>query len=109
MLQYMYISIVEYCYCILANCYIATAWRYNVQNTCKTSYNNVILLCTCIHLYPLPTGFMGFQIILIIIIIQLYFRPQWVHRKYNTKNVEHVNITQIRLKHAGLPHCCEVI
>ena len=30
-----------------------------------------------------------------IIIIQLYFRPQWVHRKDNTKDAEHVNITQI--------------
>ena len=29
------------------------------------------------------------------IIIQLYFRPQWVHRKDNTKDAEHVNITQI--------------
>ena len=27
--------------------------------------------------------------------MQLYFRPQWVHRKENTKDAEHVNITQI--------------
>ena len=31
----------------------------------------------------------------VLIIIQLYFRPQGVHRKDNTKNAEHVNITQI--------------
>ena len=45
-------------------------------------------------------------------IIQLYFRPQWVHRKDNTKYAEHVNITQItkiRLKHVGLSQFCEVI
>ena len=29
------------------------------------------------------------------IIIQLHFRPQWVHRKDNTKDSEHLNITQI--------------
>ena len=34
-------------------------------------------------------------VIIIIIIMQLYFRPQWVHRKDNTKDAEHVNITQI--------------
>ena len=36
-----------------------------------------------------------YVIYIIIIIIQLYFRPQWVHRKDNTKDAEHVNITQI--------------
>ena len=43
------------------------------------------------------------------IIIQLYFRPQWVHRKDNTKDAEHYPNNQIRLKHVGLSQCCEVI
>ena len=52
-----------------------------------------ILLLTSLIVSPFslkPTFFL-----IIIIIIQLYFRPQWVHRKDNTKDAEHVNITQI--------------
>ena len=34
-------------------------------------------------------------LVIIIIIIQLYFRPQCVHRKDNTKYADHINITKI--------------
>ncbi len=67
--------------------------------------NNSILFC---H-WQLQTGSESIITIIIIIIIWLYFIPQWVHRKDNAKYAKHVNITQICLKHVGLSQCCEVI
>ena len=77
----------------------------SINTTCHVSgwprppTNAAWLPLSSAPLHALLTGlgvvYLVIIIIIIITIIQLYFRPQWVHKKDNTKYAEHVNITQI--------------